>query len=136
MSVATDTQRLASSCAEFASVTSQLLVSAMKHGLKEPKKLLFSKGGQYFATANGEGYNQSQLLLMDVLPTADTIARKTGITLLAAPPGVNYINIRNGAPSRSVLERALEGGDHQCVPRLHNKSPRHDGKERAVFSKT
>ena len=65
-----------------------------------PKKLLFFKGGQYFATVNAEGYNQSQLLLMDVLPTADTIARKTGITLLAALPGVNYIGIRNGVPSQ------------------------------------
>ena len=50
MSVATDTQRLASSCAEFASVTSQSLVGAMNHGLKEPKKIFFFKGGQYFAT--------------------------------------------------------------------------------------
>ena len=105
VSVATDTQRLASSRAEFSSVTSQSLVSAMNHGLKEPKKLLFFKGGQYFATVNGEGYNQSQLLLMDVLPTADTIVQKTGITLLAAPPGVNYIDIREGVPSRSDLER-------------------------------
>ena len=105
VSVATDTQRLASSRAEVSSVTSQSLVSAMNHGLKEPKKLLFFKGGQYFATVNGEGYNQSQLLLMDVLPTADTIVQKTGITLLAAPPGVNYIDIREGVPSRSDLER-------------------------------
>jgi hypothetical protein len=105
VSVATDTQRLASSRAEFASVTSQSLVGAMNHGLKEPKKLLFFKGGQYFATVNGEGYNQSQLLLMDVLPSADTIARKAGILLLAAPPGVNYVDIRNGVPSRSHLER-------------------------------
>ena len=93
MSVATDTQRLANSRAEFASVTSHSLVGTMNHGLKEPKKLLLFKGGQYFATVNGEGYNQSQLLLVDVLPTADTITRKTGITLLAVPPGVNYIDI-------------------------------------------
>ena len=57
MSVATDMQRLASSCAEFVSVTSQSLVGAMNHGLKEPKKLLFFKGGQYSATINGKGYN-------------------------------------------------------------------------------
>ena len=101
----------------------------MNHGLKEPKKLLFFKGGQYFATVDGEGYNQSQLLLMDVLPTADTITRKTGITLLAAPPGVNYINIRNDVPSQSDLER-------ERWKRLHNWPPSHDGKERAVFSKT
>ena len=75
----------------------------MNYGLKEPKKLLLFKGGQYFATVNGKGYNQAQLLLMDVLPMADTIARKIGITLLAAPPGVNYINIRNGVPSHRDL---------------------------------
>ena len=96
---ATDTQRLARSRAEFASVTSQSLMGAMNHGLKDPKKLLFFKGGQYFATVNGKGYNPLQLLLMDVLPSADTISRKTGITLLAVPPGVNYINIRNGVLS-------------------------------------
>ena len=57
VSVATDMQRLTSSRAEFASVTSQLLVGTMNHGLKEPKKLLFFKGGQYSATINGKGYN-------------------------------------------------------------------------------
>ena len=65
----------------------------MNHVLKEPKKLLFFKGGQYFATVNGEGYNQSQLLLAVVLPNADTIAQKTGGLFLAAPPGVKYVDI-------------------------------------------
>ena len=40
VSVATDTQRLASSLADFASVTGQSVVGAMNHGLKEPKKVV------------------------------------------------------------------------------------------------
>ena len=80
-------------------------MGAINHGLKEPEKWLFFKGGQYFAPVNGKGYNQSQLLLMDVLPSADIIAWKTGISLLAAPSGVNYVNIRNSVPSQNHLER-------------------------------
>ena len=107
VSVATDTQRLASSRAEFASVTSQSLVDTMNHGLKEPRKLLFCRGGQYFATINGDDYNQSQILSMNVLPSADTITQKVGILFLAAPPGVNYVNVRNGVPSQSHLRESV-----------------------------
>ena len=77
-------------------------MGAINHGLKEPEKWLFFKGGQYFAPVNGKGYNQSQLLLMDVLTT---IAQKAGISLLAVSPGVNYADVKNGVPSQSHLER-------------------------------
>ena len=71
----------------------------MNRGLKDPKKLLFFKGCHYFTTVNGEGYTQLQLLLIDMLPSVDTITRKTGILLLTVPPGVNYIGIQNGVPT-------------------------------------
>ena len=45
VSVVIHTQRLASSRAEYTAVTSQSLVGATNHGLKEPHKLLFFKGG-------------------------------------------------------------------------------------------
>ena len=78
----------------------------MNHGVKEPRKLLFWSGAQFEATLNGEGFNQSQLLIMLEVPTANMIMLKTPISLLAAPAGVNYIDVSNGIPSYNELVAA------------------------------
>ena len=75
----------------------------MNHGLKEPRELLFYVGGKYIATINGEGYAQSQLLLMDVLPSEEQLKKKSEIVLLASPPGQDYIDVQHGIPSRENL---------------------------------
>ena len=75
----------------------------MNHGLKEPRELLFYVGGKYIATINSEGYAQSQLLLMDVLPSEEQLKKKSEIVLLASPPGQDYIDVQDGVPSRKDL---------------------------------
>ena len=76
---AVDLQRITNSRAKFSKTTSDSLVSKMNHGLKDPQELLFYVREKYTATINGEGYAQSHLLLMDVLPTEEQIKQKSKI---------------------------------------------------------
>ncbi|KAL7538852.1 hypothetical protein ACHAXR_012264, partial [Thalassiosira sp. AJA248-18] len=104
ISVARDVQRVADTRAEFVAATSDTVISALNHYVKEPKKLLFWRGGVYEATMNGEGFNQSQLLLMLEVPSADVISSLAPITMIAAPPGVNSVDLSAGIPTLEHLE--------------------------------
>ena len=103
VSLSIDEQHIADSRADFVPATSDALISAINHAVREPRKLVFWSGGQYEATMNGEGFNQSQLLLMLEVPTQEMLALKTPIPLMAAPPGVNSIDLSNGIPSYEGL---------------------------------
>ncbi|KAL7524740.1 hypothetical protein ACHAXR_000694, partial [Thalassiosira sp. AJA248-18] len=106
ISVARDVQRVADTRAEFVAATSDTVISALNHYVKEPKKLLFWRGGVYEATMNGEGFNQSQLLLVLEVPSADIISSLAPITItmIAAPPGVNSVDLSAGIPTMERLE--------------------------------
>ncbi len=53
-------------------------------------------GTEYKATVNGEGFNQSQLLVMCEVPNHETVRGKLKIELLAAPFGVLHFDTWNG----------------------------------------
>ena len=106
VSEAEDWQRVADTRGDFTRTISDAVRAAVNHGVKEPRKLLFWSGAQFEATLNGEGFNQSQLLIMLEVPTANMIMLKTPISLLAAPAGVNYIDVSNGIPSYNELVAA------------------------------
>ncbi|KAL7531955.1 hypothetical protein ACHAXR_004336 [Thalassiosira sp. AJA248-18] len=104
ISLARDLQRVADTRADFVAATSDTVISALNHYVKEQKKILFWRGGVYEATMNGEGFNQSQLLLMLEVPSADVISSLSPITMMAAPPGVNSIDLSAGIPTMEQLE--------------------------------
>ena len=103
LNIAVDMQRIVHTHYDFSEATSDFMITALNHGAKEPKKLLFFEGALFEATLNGDGFNQSQLMLMVDLPTADMVGSKSPIKLYAAPPGVNYIDLTDGIPSVHVL---------------------------------
>ena len=103
LSKSEDLQRLADSRAEFGPVENENVIKSLNHGVKEPKKLLFWHGAQFEATINGDGYNQSQLLLMLSVPSEEHIMMKTPIELMAAPPGVTHVDVSNGVPTEEEL---------------------------------
>ena len=72
------------------------IVHYLNAKLREPRKLIFFVGAKFEATVNGDGFNQSQLLVMCEIPSQETVTRKLQIELLAAPSGVSYFDTRNG----------------------------------------
>lgn len=56
------------------------------------------------ATFNGDGYYQSQLLIMLQLPTREVLRNKSPLELLVAPAyGIHYLDMSNGIPSEQYL---------------------------------
>jgi len=99
-----DYQHRIGSRADFVPATSKVLIDAMNKTLKEPPKLLFWKGAMFEATFNGDGYYQSQLLIMLRLPTAEEIRKKSPLALFVAPAhGINGLDVSNGIPSEQDL---------------------------------
>ena len=104
VSKAINLQRTEGTRNEFSeNIVTDDLLSAMNHGLREPEKLLFFRGAQFEATLNGEGYNQSQLLLMLDVPTENAVKKMVPIELMAAPPTVTYLDLSEGIPSKEML---------------------------------
>ena len=105
-STSVDLKRTADTRAEFVPVLQEhdtAIISALNHGVREPEKLLFWRGAQFEATVNDEDFSQSQLLLMLDVPSSEMIRMKTPIHLMAAPPGINYIDVSIGVPSQDEL---------------------------------
>ena len=99
-----DLQRIANTRAEFVPATSDGIINALNKDTKEPETLLFWKGATFEATLNGDGYNQSQLLLMINVPTQEELNSRLPITLMAAPSGDTYIDLSDGVPTQEVLK--------------------------------
>jgi len=83
--------------------TSNKIIAALNKHMREPRELLFWKGGLYFATTNGEGFFHSQLMIMLEVPSSDTVRAKTAIPMFAAPPGYDLEKIRDRVPTRDEL---------------------------------
>ena len=120
VSKAVDLQRTADTRAEYVPAYSSFMTAALNHGLKEPEKLLFWHGAQFEATLNGDGFNQSQLLIMLDVPTQEVISMKAPIHLLAAPPTVTSIDTSERVPS---LDELLDDGWKQVVVRHSPEQP-------------
>ena len=103
VSKAVDLQRTADTRAEYVPAFSTFMTAALNHGLKEPERLLFWQGAQFEATLNGDGFNQSQLLIMLEVPTQEVVSAKGPIHLLAAPPNVTSVNTSERVPGLDEL---------------------------------
>ena len=100
---AVDLQRIADTRAEFVPARSETIVKALNKDMKEPKKLLFYSGATFEATLNGDGYNQSQFLVMLDVPTAGDLKSRVPLPLMAAPYGLTYLDLSNGVPTQEEL---------------------------------
>ena len=114
VSKAVDLQRTADTRAEYVPAFSTFMTAALNHGLKEPERLLFWQGAQFEATLNGDGFNQSQLLIMLEVPTQEVVSAKGPIHLLAAPPNVTSVNTSERVPA---LDELLNYGWKQVIVR-------------------
>ena len=104
MSVALNFQRTVGTRSEYSRVVSDDVLRALNHELREPEKLIFYRGAQFEATLNGDGYSQSQLLLMIDVPHEEEISNKALIPMMAAPPNVSYLDMSDGIPSVDDLK--------------------------------
>ncbi len=99
ISTARDVQRGMGSRAEYTNASTD--VSAhINAKLHETNNLLFYCGAQFEATVNIEGrYNQSQLVVMLELPSLETFQSRLQINMLAAKPGINYLDTTGELPT-------------------------------------
>ena len=104
VSYAQNRQRTAGTRAEYSDVVTGDMMRALNHDLREPEKLLFYEGAQFEATINGDGYSQSQLLMMLKVPTQNQVDIFSNLELMAAPPNVSYYDVSRGIPSKKQLE--------------------------------
>ncbi|KAL7539846.1 hypothetical protein ACHAXR_009663, partial [Thalassiosira sp. AJA248-18] len=104
-SVAKDLERVVDTNGEFVTATSPVIKSAINRAMKEPRKLLFWKGAVYHATINGEGYNQSQILVMLDVPTNEDIELKKPLKLFASPGGLTCFSVHAGVPTEEQLKQ-------------------------------
>ena len=88
---------------------------------REPKRLLFYEGAMFEATVNGDGYSQSQILLMLNIPSQEQIDVWSDIKLMAAPP--NYIPkvMPDEIPSKDTLLK--EGWTEVSIKVTPERSP-------------
>ena len=96
-SLASDFQQVDGSRAPFKEATNSQLLAEIDRKVDEPKQLIFFRGGFYESTINGEGYNQSSLLLMLNIPLKEDIASRNPISLYAPP------NTRSNEASRQMI---------------------------------
>ena len=120
VSKAVDLQQTADTRAKYVPAYLSFITAALNHGLKEPENLLFWHGAQFEATLNGDGFNQSQILIMLDVPTQEVISMKAPIHLLAAPPTVTSIDTSKRVPS---LDELLDDGWKQVVVRHSPEQP-------------
>ena len=103
VSKAVDLQRPDGSRADFLPASDPDLLKTINTKSKEPKTLVFWRYATYEATVNGEGFSQSQLLLMIDLPTLEQVSSKSPIHLMAAPKGTNQFEIGTNMPTEEEL---------------------------------
>ena len=71
---------------------SERVVAALEQKVKEPKDLLFFKGGAYEITFNSEGkFSNTQLALLYELPSREDLAEWKKMKVLKAPAGCKSI---------------------------------------------
>lgn len=87
ISHARDLERVVGSRGEYTLSRSDHVTSCLDHAMKEPRRLLFWRGATYHATVNGNGYNQSQILMLLHVPSQSDIDHKRDIKMYASPGG-------------------------------------------------
>jgi len=92
ISTARDMQKTAGSRADLHTATDPVIVSGLDAKVREPRRLLFYRGALFESTVNANGVNQSQLMMMLVVPTQKEVDNKEAIWLWAAPTqgGLDY----------------------------------------------
>lgn len=72
--------------------------------VKEPRTLLFYKGGVYICTFNKKGsFSQSQMALLYDLPDQDDLQNFKPIRVLLAPPGIKSVKYEEGKSKESYI---------------------------------
>jgi hypothetical protein len=82
---AQDHQKTAHSRADLKLTHNEEIQSHLDRKVREPRRLIFFDGATFEATVNGDGYSQSQILLMTKIPSQQDIEHGWDITLFAAP---------------------------------------------------
>ena len=99
------------SCSDSQSSASDSTKRALSQKLKEPATILFFRGAVYDFTYNdkNEQFTQSQMAFLYDLPSAEDVARKKKIKVLAAPPGFHDIDNSDLNISKDVyLEKGFK----------------------------
>lgn len=98
-----DFQHRIGSRADYVPANSEQLIKSMNKNLKEPPRLLFFEGAQFEATINGQGFFQSQLLLMTRLPSEEQVRNKSPIQMFVSPMGIYHLDTTDRIPTEDEL---------------------------------
>lgn len=100
---AEDYQKTAYSRTDLQLTQSEDIKLTLDRKVREPRRLIFFKGATFEATVNGNGFSQSQILLMLEVPTREAIENNWDITLFAAPSEYNPSALTNEVREESEL---------------------------------
>ena len=100
-----DLERVVGSRGEYKVSRSDHVTSCLDHAMKEPRRLLFWRGATYHATVNGDGFNQSQILMLLHVPSQSDIDQKRPIKMYASPGGgaTNCLHDNDNVPTEEEL---------------------------------
>ena len=124
VSRACDMQRPEGSRSEFVQASDPDIVSALDTKIRESRTLIFWPGAlvsskvdmfvhfimkqnnvllQFESTQSGDGYSQSQLLILIDVPTNKQVSSRSSITLYASPLGQNEYTLDEEVPTEEQL---------------------------------
>ena len=98
-----DLQRPVSSRRDLQRTNDKQIKLALDKKKREPKRLLFYRGAIFEATVNGDGYSQSQILMMLNMPSQEQMNAWSEIKMMAAPPNFMPTLITDEIPNREQL---------------------------------
>ena len=96
--VSEDLEQVDGSRASLREATNAQIIAELNRKVNEPKRLVLFRGGLYESTVNGNGYNQSSLLLMVNVPSDEDIKSWNPIKLFVPP------NTRSTEASRQMID--------------------------------
>ena len=96
------------------SQASESTSTELDNKVKEPRSLLFFRGGKYEFTFNdpNRNFSQAQLCLLVDLPTEEQVSNFHNIQVLAAPPGIHDVSFDE---KKSKKEYFDEGWTEQSI---------------------